>query len=891
MAAEHPLRDGLDYLKSRAIEAHLAGDGSQVTFLATLALREAKRAEIPWLYESCRWAFQLGLYWMSSDDFLHVASDALGSTSGGPPETDGLALARFLCRSIERPVIERETLECPLLSDAWLAEAEEDVADCAAVCQAIELTWYAQPLGNDWRNLADRTVGLAGEGSSLRTSVSALTARLDVQQRICITGSEVSDSDLRSATHSMKQLQVASGWRLFFEEQNDELHQHLQYAASTVATTDPEYGPLFYLAHFSRIDRGSREDQFIGLERVRSATRHQPLAIVAADRQSQFSQRHASLARSGYADQSSSDRWACLSLAMLRCISGLRNWHLGEWVSARRDAAGAYLELASRGFPYLAMQGVLGLVESLHVPDHGKQPHVDMAIGLLDGLEQQDRLDLVDRLVQVPRKSEPAASKLLAQLSDSIPKESLSKVASWCSKVEIRRERDEFWKTHLAWWGKTLYAIDNPEEIIDVLHSSLARQVKSQFLWQELETTLTAAMIKGRHEVAAELANGLMIAEIDSAKVDFNGSRESILVHVAKHQPRLRDQCVEWLRARLSPSRQDFAGRWLWHCLNHLDDDWSLPFDDSSMRSMLITDVTDACDKVLSESGGSWGLHAYSYYSCAKNCAWPSAVPELVEKLVEVIDASHVPFVNKGDFLACLGCLVSYQVPDQTAKIASATLRWLRDGIDGRDEGFGNSGGPLSNFHVNGLGPETMYPWQWRLLLRLSAEADEEAIAELSKVAIERCPHVPQGVRATAFGVALTLSVRLASAEDGRSLGLTSVAEATAIQCDNQEQASLPHFYHEAILSKYVSDHMVSLRALWNESEAGMLTDALWSARLGKLARVADPSIRRNVASLISIWAVSERPLPPSLEATLKALATDCRASVRRSVETSLDSV
>lgn len=885
--AESPssIRAGLEYLREQAFEAHLGGNGSRVVFLSTIALRTIERLEThDLLFSEYRWTVFLGYYWMASDDFHYVAAKAVERSKGDGEDSDG-QLAEFLHDHIHRPPVEPAALQGPSLSDEWLDQSKGDPACSAAVSLAIEIAWYASPLTSEWEVYAKTLISDIGERSLMGASLQRLVARLRVQRNICLTGEEVTSDEILACTYSQKQRVIAEGWKLFFSGDHGALDELLSRTASAIRTTDIEHASFFYLSHFSRISRRSQEDQFIALERVRDATSSQPSRTVAARREELFLRNYHKLANQGFSKDSGTARWACLTASMLSQIGALRDWHLGEWITSHRNFFEIVTELASHGYPKQAKDGLVGLVASLHLPTVGKHPHVDHAFNLLDSLPATERCEFVSRLLSLPYNADYAAMQALARLSDAIPPEQLLPVAEWTVATEERNASDKFWKVDVEWWGDLLYCANNASELVAALKPLLLKKASEQYSWEDLETTLTASIMKGSDEDSREILASLLETRINPSLVSFDGSRETIVVNVAKNKSMLAQTCINWMQERTGKSRENFTAKWLRLIAKHIDHDWDKPFDDPAMREFLDKEVQETCDKRLAETGNSFSLYSRVYHASLEECSWPAPADALVEKLVETIEAEHVPYANKFDLLVCLGVLAAKGPSSQASLIGTHARKWLESGIPGRDVA-GNGLGPLSTFRFSGMDRETINPGLWRLVTDVASNTDDlDSIQGLAEYSLSTGLRAPNNAVKQAFALALTLSLRASQQDKPLASSLAAIAESLAMRAGGKHMSSLLHAFHHITISKRAANGIIECREVWRETEARALTETFWSLRLQELAKSASAPVRRSVAAVTAEWMQLPDEIPVDLKNTLDLLSKDSRMTVRHACE------
>lgn len=869
-SASSDILAAFDYLRNESVDAHLAGDGMRVLHLCTIALERVRHAQASSMIElaQVRWAFFLGLYWMVDDFLTYLIEDALKQLPAGGHSAWDCKLIRFLTTTLSIPLKFDSIEELLTAPTEWLHDRSTLVEDDVAMCLATEITWYKDYQATEWRDLATAWLSRLPPESPLSGNLQRTVERLSLQSAFCKSGQLPNVQTLGGAV-SFEQSQIVEAWRLCYDTQFNALDALLRSLVGRVRTESPAYSSYLSVVHYSRIARDSKESQFLSLSRLHLVQSRQVSQTCRLLRDERFESSFSKIARLGFVDEAAFERYKCFRMAMLNQLHALRSWDIGGWLHGERQRAQALLELSARGDLTFVTSSILALRNSLHVPDRGKYPHFDQTVQLLDALSEAERCVLTKSLIASPRIAWTAARHVLDELSDAIPADLIQAVAGWYVQVDVDEYQQRWRKTILKVWGQLLQYYEDSADLIEILKPALMKKVTMPFCWDELHGTLCAAIIKGHSATARALVDALVsVAPSDKW---WDEHRFSVLYNVARRRPGIASVADEWLRNFAAERGMEFH-RFKYR---HKDHEGESPIDDPVFREWVRDKLMVECETRLCELGPSVTIAHEQYDAMLFELEWPAPEPELVGRLIEVVDAAHVPFVNKDDAIACLAVLTLRCPKSDNSPVVPAIMKWLDQGVGGRELGHA---GPLSMSQMVGFRANSI-EGAFAFLLEVAAE---KYFGELGSLltewalsdAIRSSPSVVEHVLGTVFHS----SVGASASDEPLSVALVGMAEAIAASAFQVEpRRTLDGFTRVVLNNPLKSD----VRA-WLKTRAGNLCLGLWEKRIVDGARLANPDAREAAARAIHCWRNAGNEVTAALRESSDQLLTDCRMRVRK---------
>jgi len=550
-------KPAFEFLRERAVDAHLAGDGLRVLQLCCVAmehLQSSKSGKVAQhvSFDFVRWCFGLALNWALDDVLLrHIVDGIKKLPEDGDFKFDS-GLLSFVACHLQDPINRHETEQLMNFPAEWIYKRCSAVEDIAILNFAIELVWTRDPFGDSWQKLAQSWAAAAPSESQLALSLLQTADRLRYQTYLTRARWPEGDqpSNPKASQHPM-----AEGFEQLLSCEWEKLDRLIKSLVPHVRVDDSSYPALFRLIHASRMERhihlpesqrGNVDDQVISLNRYRASTSRQPALVYESYRQQLFldSSLRLSRAESG----GTGDRLSCLRLSMLEELSALRNWDLIAWRDSIRHQADASLDVARFKEIDFAKLGIVNSVRALSVPDEKKESRFRDAVELMDVARQQDREEIVGELLRTRPIEWPVVYRTFVHLSDAIPEAMLPEIAKWSVLLETTTHRVSFLQhTWLKFWNDIIGYSGNAASLVDDLAPALLRASRLPIAWhdEQVESLLRKVLIHARLPFAQEIFETLStLPQCDSR---FESIRWSILFNASIRRPEFREVCIDWL--------------------------------------------------------------------------------------------------------------------------------------------------------------------------------------------------------------------------------------------------------------------------------------------------------------------------------------------------------
>jgi len=887
--AKFRLQQGLDYLRRHAIDAHRAGDGLQVTHYCSLALTQVEeygkahpqhRIEL----KNVRWAFILGMYWIVHDWFLRLVQSAIEHVNRDGNNATDYELIALIHNRLDSPQSQINLLEAAEIPAEWWSErgapngstAEEDIV---AITFVIELVWYSQPSGLDWRDLVDKWLVNSTSDNRIAARIPRLLEQLAYQAGL-YSGDAFSDSKAStSLIENDVQSELFQAWLALYNHDHDKfesIHNELKYK---VNTDHPSYVALFNLQHNALIHRKTPDSQFVSLPKFQLARSHQPAEFFRHFRESHIDSEFLSIAQAGFPTNShAGERKTCLRLAMLVSLQALRTWDVGGWISGLRMRARSHLELAATsGDTNSLVAGIIDSVRGHAVLDPKDEPRFGICLQMLDRLSVEQRSKLTLDLLRSPPIEWRQSQGILKYLSDAIPSELHLELAEWSIKVESTNLLKNLWThTLLDIWDELLHTSPKRAEVTMRLAPILKKITGIPFHWYGLHNTIISAILAAQTTLAEEFIDILLETECNDAH--SNQYRFSIGFNILTRRPEIGNRLVSFLKADAA-ERHDLQQK---QVLRQYE--MKLVGNDPKKDPAFRREIVDLLLKRIVEradlKGPSIPIGGSNFCELAKLVDWPRPDINLIEKLVAAIDSDTVLYSDKFDYIAFLGELVGVGSLPQAKTIASHALRWLRDGFNGREIGP-KGGGPLSNFQVNLGGREELKAPLLYLIKQCSLRCPGVLMDDLLHwLPLHASSYLPK----YAFNILETciLLMTAVGKKTPQSAGvLVGLADAIALLATNVKSMELIQAFNQVVLNYRIRafETAASTKQPWVDTFFRQ-----WAQRMAVFSKHGSAAVRESVAVAVRRWIEAKLPYHELLIEVRVALRNDCRLRVQRAI-------
>lgn len=877
------LIDGLKFLRQHALDAHRAGDGLLVSHCCSVALQRcvdfgkanpSNKVNLTAVW----WAFILGMYWMTYDLFLHLVESAfkevIDSETDATDKEFAVIIYNRLCGGFEG--INPETAKT-IPADWWNTQGinptEEHIVGFSF---AVELIWIYAPEEAAWRTFYSKWTEQAELNNTLFVRMEQLRNRLEFQSRLFkgqVFGATT--SDIVCISDSVQQ-ELFSGWNALYNCDWETLSATLERVKYRVRVTDPAYIPLYNLLQHSLTWRKHSEPQTVTQSRRQLARSRQPSEALRLQRDAFASSRFLKVATAGFpTNDMGYERRSCIRLSTLLQLNALRTWDVGGWLEGLQWRAACFLELAvtERNANFL-LHGIIDAVRSHSVPDPKKQPRFAIALKMLDGLNNEQREGLVAELLNSPPIEWRAAYTLLKHLSDAIPPKLHKEVAKWSVSVEKTDLLRNHWKhTFLDLWEKILPYAPERSDLVEILAPILRGAIAISTRWHELHDTFIGAILAAAKPLAKDLLDILLQA--DCKEHDWNEYRFSIGYNVLLRRPDLHANLFIFLigDAQTRNNRQQTQ------LLRQYEREkkGNTQRADSDFRDEIISSVLQHIDERWNITEKSFTIGVRQFYQDARLIDWPRPHSQLVDRLIAAIEAETVLLMDKFNYVALLTVLLEKGPQPQANRITRRSLRWLHNGITGRQL-LSRIGGPLSLSQVNLNEVGNLRNAQLQLLgasvLRCPELIHDEVVNWLVVRAAELSLLEPYYVLQICLGAIAGVE----ASNNQETAILVGIADTVATVSGIENAAKIAM----AFLSVVFQEKQPEFAALATLSH--QWTDIFfrqWVRRLQRYATFADLEVRQVTANIVQRWIDASFPFAVDLSTTRDLLNTDCRLRVR----------
>jgi len=303
-----------------------------------------------------------------------------------------------------------------------------------------------------------------------------------------------------------------------------------------------------------------------------------------------------------------------------------------------------------------------------------------------------------------------------------------------------------------------------------------------------------------------------------------------------------------------------------------------VPENNKEMRDWMRQQIRTYCDKILPEQGRKTMIQLSLSPRLILWVTWPDDESELVESSVKAVDLPEVLVLTKTGPLQALAFL-ALRLPDVTAnRICDEAVRWLHDGVPGREI---TMGGPHSVLQFRGANYGSVFP----------------AVLFLADLALSRAPSrvgepvanwlLQHGLRQSAENAhrVFLMMARLGLAPDGDRFNFIGISEVVVNQAAADDPTACVRSFHYLLAPPDGTTAVVLATSL----PARRLLFRLWDVRLRELADHRLPSVRAEVALTIRAWQDLENKHPDwgsteGLDSIALKLSKDLRAGVRHAL-------
>jgi hypothetical protein len=903
--------DAFKFLRESAINAHLAGDGTQALHFCFVALNAIdKRAGLGgsdrYQLSDVRWSFSLALYWAYYDRHLEDIKNRFENVRVSRLGRTDLQVLKCVHSMLSDPLSSIDLESLGAVPATWLKSRLREPDDLALLSLILEWCWVRNPTGCDWKDLANdwkQTLPLRRRDEFRR--LDRLYERLEAQSRLIAHPRILHgiDSELLCKRHH--DYPMAYGWKLLFERDKEGLKRFIMEQTAG-ATNEDAFLPLsavitLYRALAKEESLGS--EFYSRYEFLQASGRRKAFDLLC---DATFRQGALLIARDPPERVDQTVR-ACVRLALRGKIAALREWNVLDWMRWEANYGDLCFELAeieSPGFVKTAIRSwVMGLRFLYVVPT---QPGIEDSLSLLpsgdaltsgvgapkrrglpsgyrfyQAVATLDRCDVDQRrhvalgLLNTWPLHEVVASNALTALSDSIPQDLLLDVAHWSVKFEESQGTENY--TTLAFWNDVLPYTDLAAEIVTILGRVLIRVCTNDRLWDQGFWAISNALAYGSQRTSRRLFAALTgVSSQDSA---LGAVRWCIIYDACVRNREALKDFGEWLRANSS-------GNPMWcHLLFRLENSVvpQTSINDPNLRKSLRQAVSSFIDVITTRNGqviGNSEIRLYGYWY--RYTTWPRSEPQVMKQLTDAIESPDVLLAQKGILFSVLAEIVRLGPQRQAHRLVSFALRWQHEQLPGQIFSPSDAASP-SPFDARGADREHaqrgLLHFQVRMLDRCARKMHGPTAQWICESEFRQ-----PSIYADAL---LMLIVRLAIAPDSdhfvvsRLLGLVEDCR-RLIRLGNLRDFIVA--FHALIQPGNPNSYLL---ADWVQDERRRLILQSWRHQIPAFAKSPSYLVRQDTAELLQTWKQNSEKWPSfhfsdALNECLERLANDPRGRVRQ---------
>jgi len=492
LTSEMRQRKAFDFLRDRARNAHIAGDGLLVNLLCHTGFQRleelAKQKKLQLAFSDVAWMPIFAFYWLVNPSERYVIENAINELGRGTEE-DGL-VGQWVDRY-------RILVEQPLAGDAQLSPSLKDFPwPCffaerspeaeTLLCHMVELVWFHGPSEEYWNQLAETWLQTAPVWT--HRLLADLKARLHLQARLTSPSQPhalIPESEVEQL-HAHND--IAELWMLHLHGRSAAVCEAAERLTPFLTSDSHRWRVLHDFIHFDSVYGPHEDSQGVRLARRRRLSVETPLLIFHDERQSWLSKALGEVFRAR-TQGAASKRWEIYMLAQLQELAALRLWDYGMWLGAIRAQAQANLEVVqwTDTHPDMSAQGLILAVRSFSASSPEKDATIRRAIDTLEFAPTEVLSALGESLLATYPKQKHSAKGLLQDLTDLLPSETWPGLARWTTAYiqESSEDRTSGW--HLApatHWLWVLPVLPPDSSVWAMLQPEALRMASSSLCWR-----------------------------------------------------------------------------------------------------------------------------------------------------------------------------------------------------------------------------------------------------------------------------------------------------------------------------------------------------------------------------------------------------------------------
>lgn len=868
------------YLYDQAISAHYNGDGILVNHLCSITLNKIsdliKHGKLFLSLSEFYWAPILALYWLIDEYMLFPIIEIKDKIkTENDNEVSLLSILKNIIFLVEHNTNDPKDAIDNLFNCDLLLPINKSVEYVILLNLAIEIVWWHNPEGEDWINLVDAWIEKGGD--NYKNDLTKLKNRLMMQTEILFATASSTKGELikKADIHIQK---ICHIWESFMDCNYETLDIALKDLVGSMSYESPLALPIFHLHHLTRFHRFSPGSQIIGLTRRRLQIASRKSALFNEIRDNAFYRKIADLWTKEMPFNKATERFHCFRLSMLNQISALRSWELSSLIDGIKQQYEANRELFrfknQEFIPHVASEMIR--LAAISGSFQKEDSFLIEAVQKMDEVPEGYRFILIDTLLNMRRFSWPSIRNAFLFLSDSIPEELLPSVANWCVNY-VKNPIPPFPQTPaelLSIWRDILGYTIRTEELCWILHPLALACAGSIRSWMDDENGILEYIVNAPLNLAIEVGKTMFTIETDD--INFNPHRWSIIFSATIKRPELTEVFKDFLVTTAKEPIQKF------HLLTLTSIEKKFQArDDIELRNWCRNKILSKCRSVIERSPKGFSFGGEMSFRVIELVTWPDEEIEIINSLLEAINAPHVRDYEISLFLNYLAELVIKGPLSQLAIIRDKFFLWLREMPIGENETVRN---PLSTFQLNMGDYDDIFCALCNLCISMCLKDEMNTADQVAKWVIRNVTIAPLRSMALMFYLTSLLGIYYNYISEIDAISTLHIIIMRADQNQHNKPGDYRHIksliHQIEMLFDSSSETPANLSNVKNNERLCLFFRAI-SFWIPKLAEYNNPAIRANTARIICFWKQLST-LPPNFEQILEKLRKDARARVRQ---------
>jgi len=885
-ASSERKKAALSYLSEEVRSAHNEGDGVLVNHLCTIAVEQIGR----WIKEGLsdirvsdvHWALVMPLYWLVDEYMLFPVSEVIKNLQPkNKKEEELLRVLKSVFCLVEQSLDDSaKVIEELIKSKPIWVKYQTECEDSALLTLAVELVWWRNPEGENWLTLLNAWSNKLE--ALVKANLSNLFKRLVLQTSTLYPRFKFDKE--KSPLNELEPIaqDLYQAWESFLDCDYETLDKILRRMVGAISFESSHSLPVFYLHHFTRIQRKNSEAELAGLTRRRLQISSRKEALFVELRNLTFYKKLQHLWRDETPSKGATERFHCFRLAMLNQITALRAWDLASWFEAINQQHDAIRELLRFGNQDYAIEFSIRAVQLSALSRSFKKEDgfFNDAVQTIDKAPEESREMLILSLISMRRFMWPSVLDALSLISDAIPEKLFSPVAEWCVNYVNNPIQPFGSETSdaLSLWTNIISYTPHSENICVIIHPIALKVAKTPLSWRSAYEALIEYMINAHSDLAIEV--GEKMFEVQIKDENFNSQRWEIIFRASLGHPELSQKFKKQLSATAKTPLLEFR----LPLLPFTDKRFQLT-NEEEFRNWCREQVLSLSKEIIDRKSEKKAFGPGFNPRVLVFVDWPKLEKDLITAALTAIKASFVQNHEISALVICLAELIFRGQPTNIELIREDFFQWLNELPAGKRMTEKELGGPLSTFHMAFPGPEDIFVAFCHLVTAISTKDKARVGEKVTNWLLGNIFHSPIRANAQIFYLISLLGIVadfISEIDVVSSIQMLIMKAIQIAQKERMDYRSLERLLNRiAVLLRPDSKEPASLSKAVSNDRKLLLFKTLSSWVPGFVNHNA-AEVRARIAEILIYWKDHEE-LKSEFQELLEKLQSDPRARVRYS--------